>query len=137
MNIRQTRDLPAPLEEVRRRFERSRRTRKPRSHIPDSLWASAVKMARIYGINRTARALRFDYYALKKRVEQEAAAVPGVPEQGAVATFLELAPPVQIGSGECLWELEDAGGAKMRVHQKGFQTPDLASLSRSFWNPGP
>jgi hypothetical protein len=30
-------------------------------------------------------------------------------------------------------ELEDAGGAKLRVHLKGFETPDLAALSRSFW----
>jgi hypothetical protein len=33
--------------------------------------------------------------------------------------------------------MEDAGGAKMRVHWKGFAAPDLAALSRSFWNPGP
>ena len=33
----------------------------------------------------------------------------------------------------CLMELEDAEGAKMRVRLQGVATPDLAALSRSFW----
>jgi hypothetical protein len=32
-------------------------------------------------------------------------------------------------------ELENAAGAKMRIHLKNVATPDLAALSRSFWNP--
>jgi hypothetical protein len=135
MNTSKTDELPARLEGVRRRFERWRRTPNVRSRIPDPLWAAAVKMARSYGICRTARALRVNYYALKKRVEQASAAAPGLREGGAVATFLELAPPASAGCCECTWELEDAGGAKMRVHLKGFEAPDLAALSRSFWNP--
>jgi len=42
-----------------------------------------------------------------------------------------------VGCGECTLELEDAGGAKLRVHLKGFETPDLAALSRSFWQSEP
>ena len=34
-------------------------------------------------------------------------------------------------------ELEDAAGAKMRVHLQGVAMPDLAALSRSFWNRRP
>ncbi len=75
MGTRKTRDLPARLEGVRRRFERWRRTRKVRSRIPEPLWASAVKMAGTYGIHRTAKALRLNYYALKKRVTEEGVAV--------------------------------------------------------------
>ena len=134
MGTRKTRDLPARLEGVRRRFERWRRTRKVRSRIPDSLWASAVKVAEMYGIHWTARALRVDYYSLKREVEQEAAAAPGVPEEGTVAAFLEVAPPSRACSCECTLELENVGGAKMRVHLKGIETPDLAALSRSFWD---
>ncbi len=135
MNTSKRDELPARLEGIRGRFERWRRADNVRSRIPDSLWAAAVKMARSYGICRTARALRVNYYALKKRVEQESSAAPGLPEGGAVATFVELASPASAGCCECTWELEDAGGAKMRVHLKGFQAPDLAALSRSFWNP--
>jgi hypothetical protein len=34
-------------------------------------------------------------------------------------------------------ELENAAGAKMRVHLKGMASPDLAALSQSFWNSQP
>ena len=71
MSTKRTCDLPARLENLRQRFERWRRTRKVRSRIPEPLWAAAVKSAAKYGIHRTAKALRVDYYALKKRVEQK------------------------------------------------------------------
>jgi hypothetical protein len=129
------------LEGVRARFDRWRGAHIVRSRFPDSLWAAAVKMVRTYGICRTARALRVDYYSLKRRVEQDSAAAD-LHEGGGGATFLELPPPgapgfaaLPVGAGECTLELEDAGGAKMRVHLKGFAAPDLAALSRSFWNP--
>ena len=134
MSTKRTHDLPARLAGLRQRFEGWRRKRKVRSRIPDSLWASAVKVAGRYGIHRTAKALRVDYYALKKRVEGGTAATASdVPEGGAGATFLELAPPARAGSCEYTLELEDAGGSKMRVHFKGVEAPDLTALSRSFW----
>jgi hypothetical protein len=48
MSTKQKRGLPARLEAVRRRIDHWRLARKARSRIPDSLWASAVKMARTY-----------------------------------------------------------------------------------------
>ena len=48
--------------------------------------------------------------------------------------FLELAPPA--APCQCTVEWEDAAGAKMRVELKGTAMPDLAALSRSFWNRG-
>ena len=147
MSTRKTCDLPARLKGLRRRFERWRRTRKVRSRIPEPLWAAAVKSAAKYGIHRTAKALRVDYYTLKKRVEQKAA-IAGTQQKPAAtaskaaaaaaeATFLELPAAAWAGSGECTLDLEDAGGAKLRVHLKGFEAPDLAALSRSFWQSEP
>ena len=133
MGIRKRSDLPARLEKTRLRVERWRRGVKFRTRIPESMWASAVKMASVYGIHRTAKALRVNYYSLKKRVEKEDASSSGVAEEGKVPTFLELAPPTRVGGGECILELEDTAGAKMRVHLKGVEAPDLAGLSRSFW----
>ena len=75
MGTKKTGNLPARLEGVRRRFERWRRTREVGSRIPEALWAAAVKLARVYGIHRTAKTLRVNYYALKKRVEREATVV--------------------------------------------------------------
>jgi hypothetical protein len=53
------------------------------------------------------------------------------------ATFVELPPAVQTASGECVLEVENAGGAKMRMHLKGVVMPDLAAISQSFWNYQP
>ncbi len=136
MGIGKTRGLPARLEGVLRRFEKWRRRRKTRARIPESLWDAAVKMATAYGLHRTAKTLSVNYYSLKKRVEKEASAASSS-EADAVATFVELPPPVVAGSCECLLELYDAGGAKMRVHFKGIAAPDLAALSRSFWRGEP
>ena len=146
MSTKRTCALPARLENLRRRFERWRRTRKVRSRIPDPLWAAAVKSAVKYGIHRTAKALRVDYYGLKKRAEQKDA-IAGAQQEPAVtasktvaaaaeATFLELPATAWAGSGECTLDLEDADGSKLRVHLKGFEAPDLAALSRSFWQSG-
>jgi hypothetical protein len=132
MDTRRSRTLPAGLEGVERRFKRWRQTRRIPSRIPGRLWAGAVKMAGTCGISHTAKTLRVNYNALKKRVD-EAAAARGEPERAAVATFLELAPPARVGSCQCTLELEDSSGAKMRVHLQGAEAPDLAALSRSFW----
>jgi hypothetical protein len=127
-----TSKLPGRLERTRQRFDHWRETRKVRSRIPESLWTSAVKMARAYGVNRTARALRVDYYSLKERVESKVSS-SGVSKKNTSSTFVELAAPAIASTCECLLELEDVAGAKMRIHVKGVEVPDLAALSRSFW----
>ena len=136
MGTRKTRDIPARLAGVRRQIERWRRTRKVRSRIPEPLWALAVEVAGTYGIHRVAKALRLSYYVLKKRVT-ESVAVHRVTKRGVKATFVELTTAVQTASGECVLEMEHAGGAKMRMHLKGVAMPELAAIIRSFWNHQP
>ena len=126
-----THDFPTWLERLRRRFDRWRETREGRSRIPEALWASAVKAAARYGLNPTARALRLDYYTLKKRVEADGSRDGS--DRREVAQFIELAPVPSACSPECILELEHPGGAKMRVHLTGMPAPDWAALSRSFW----
>jgi hypothetical protein len=91
----------------------------------------------MHGIHRTSKALRLDYYALKKRVEQQSATAHNKTEEAAAAPFLELAPPAFASPCECSVEWKNAAGAMMRVHLTGSAMPDLAALSRSFWNPAP
>ena len=135
MNTSKAHGLPAELEAVRRRFKHWRKTHKPRSRIPDALWVAAAKMAGRYGLHRAARALRVEYYSLKRRVEQSSAAVSGRHEPGPAATFVEWPAPMPAGAGDCTLELEDAAGSKMRIHLTSAALPDLAAISRSFWNP--
>jgi len=132
MSTGKMRGEPARLEGVLRRFEKWRRMRKTRARIPEPLWDAAVKMAVAYGLHRTAKTLSVNYYSLKKRVARKAAA-SSESKVEAAATFVELTPPLVGGSCECLLELDDADGAKMRVHLKGIAVPDLAALSWSFW----
>jgi 2-hydroxychromene-2-carboxylate isomerase len=123
--------LPPRLQAARRRFQHWRRTRKVGSRIPRPLWANAVKLAESYGIHPTAKALGLDYNSLKKRLES--ASQSAVPASAKAATFVELAAPAGRGMPECILELEDVEGAKMRLHFKGIEAPDLAALSRSLW----
>ena len=132
MRTSDTRAIPPRLEQARRRFERWRRTRKIGSRIPQALWATAVKLAEVYGIHPTARALRVNYYSLKKRMEEEASRSRKV-VRASGATFVELAATAQTGMPECVLELEDVEGTKMRMQLRGIQASDLAVLSRSLW----
>ena len=132
MSTKKEYGIPAELENVRQRFEEWREARTVRTRVPEPLWAAAVEVARECGINRTAKTLRIDYYGLKRRVE--AASSSAVSSKGSVGPFLELAAPMATGAIECILELEDAYGAKMRVHLKGVEAPDLAALSQSFWS---
>jgi hypothetical protein len=118
-------EIPTPLSRGRDRFEAWRRTRKLGTRIPERLWKLAVNLGAAHGLNRTASVLGLDYYSLKKRVEST---------NPQAAAFVELAPPPVGNSGECVIEFEDASGARMRVHLKGYDAPDLMALSRIFWN---
>ena len=69
--------------------------------------------------------------SLKKRLES--ASQSAAPASAKAATFVELAARAGMGVPECILELEDVEGAKMRLHFKGIEAPDLAALSRSLW----
>ena len=128
MRSRKQAAVPASLTRLGQRFGVWRKTRAPGTRIPDSLWNSATKLAAKYGVNPTARALNLDYYSLKKRVDAADRSVPA-------STFVEL-PSAALSvssSRECVIEWEDAAGARMRVHVKGQDLPDVLALSRSFW----
>ena len=133
MKTRKPADVPGDLESSRRRFEQWRRCRKGHIPIPESLWSEAVTLAGRYGVSRTARTLRVGYRSLKERVARGTGCLASASRLLGKPAFLELAIPSQAGAGECLLEWEDAAGAKMRLHLKGVEVPDLVALSRSFW----
>ena len=123
--------LPRRLETARKRFEPWRRTRKPPSRIPERVWTSAVKLSRQYGVHRTAHALGLDYMRLKKRVAQSSKVV----DRGGAPRFLEVVAP-QSGLAECIIEMENASGEKMRIHLNGTAVSALEALTRSVLSPG-
>lgn len=128
-----TRTVSAPgsqFERVQHRFDLWRKTRKRCSPIPETLWSSAVELAREHGLHRTARALRLNYYSLKKRFRWIAGA-PCRPQRE--ATFVELLPSGAAGPSACTIEMENAQGGKMKIQLQGLGGTDLAVLSNSFW----
>jgi len=118
------------FERVQHRFDVWRKTRKRCSPIPETLWSSAVELARKHGLHRTARALRLDYYSLKKRLS---AVESPLCRSKNKATFVELLPPGASGLSTCTIEMENAQGGKMKIHLQGLGSPDLAVLSDRFW----
>jgi hypothetical protein len=83
----------------------------------------AVGLAREHGINRTARALRLDYYSLKSRLD----AVSDVEKKA--TDFIEVFPVEMVPCGrEWTMELASGTGARMRIDVKGAELPDLAAM---------
>ena len=125
-----SRDL---LSDVRRQFERWRRSRKRGTRIPEALWRAAAEAGQEHGVSKTAQALRLDYYALKERVESVAEERPAVAPPNGVK-FLEI--PLGAGSGrpECVLEFEDGHGARLRVELQGEALALLETVARSLWD---
>ena len=122
-------DIPESLARGRERFEAWRRSRKVGARIPDQLWSLAVTLAEAHGLSCTASALKLDYDSLKNRVAGRNCG----DSQSVAPTFVELSPPPLVPSTtECVIELEDGLGARLRVHLRGCEIPDLAVLCRSF-----
>ncbi|NIL95933.1 MAG: hypothetical protein GTO62_02020 [Planctomycetales bacterium] len=87
-----------------------------------------MKLAAKYGLTQTATLLQLDYYALKRRLDQEAA------DSGSNPGFVELPSTSLSLVSQCVIEWEDGRGASLRVHLQGTEVPDVLALGRSFWN---
>ncbi len=120
--------VPARLLRLEQRFAAWRKNRKSRERIPPRLWRSAAKLAADYGLNQTATVLKLDYYSLKKHLDEQHAVT------ASNCAFIELPPAPVAAASECLIEFEDGAGARLRVHLKGADVPDVLALGRSFWN---
>ncbi|MCC6652487.1 MAG: hypothetical protein IT348_15155 [Candidatus Eisenbacteria bacterium] len=125
-------DLPGVLVRV----EQWRRGRaNARVPIPEELWSAAVDLARVHGVNATARALRFDYYGLKARMD-EGLITPAGEKGGNVSPFVELqSPSLDAGGhkGETTVEFVGRQGERMRIVAAPGAV-DLVGLARAFWS---
>jgi hypothetical protein len=130
----ETHEPRTTLEQARRRFESWRRRRASSrgvgSRIPEALWALAVAAAREHGLNPTAQFLHLDYNHLKKRLH---AASGAARLKRPRAAFVELPTPSHHLS-PCTIELENAHGAKLKIHLANPASVDWVALTRSFWD---
>lgn len=115
------------LSDVRSQFKRWRRSRARGTRIPAALWQAAVEAAGEHGVSKTARALSLDYYRLKKRLGSTAPSAPCAEQR-----FVEIALPPT--APECVLELEDGQGTRLRVELTGASPAQLETLARTFWS---
>ena len=131
---RKNHPAPSPsLGEVKEQFKIWRRTRKSLRPIPEKLWAAAVKLTAYHSISQIAKELVVDYSVLKRRVQlknKDAAASTNPPD------FIELnlEPPAAVS--ECIVEMQDRLGLKMRMHFRGQTDVVLLELAKLFWTKG-
>ena len=122
------------LAQLKERFATWRALRKLGMRIPPELWTAAVEMVAVHGACRVAGELTLDYDMLKQRVAQA----------GGKVTTTELAPrfvelfaptgamPIQSGQPQCVVELANARGARMRVELSGHGLVGLSALCSAF-----
>ena len=122
------------LSEVKKQFKIWRRTRKSPRPIPEQLWEAAVGLTANHSISHISKELVVDYSALKKRVlikKKDGA------DKMSPTGFIELnlEPPAAVS--ECIVEMQDLLGSKMRMHFRGKTDFDLLELAKAFWRKKP
>lgn len=119
------------VQQLRRRFDEFRNTQQSRSRLPETLWTAAAELAKRYGVNPTARALRLDYTGLRKRVENRDRPKPRK-RAAPPPTFVELLTPMSGAVTNCSVEVESVQGGKLRLELKAVATTELVNLIRAF-----
>ena len=117
------------LATVKLQFNTWRKTRKLKSRIPDELWTAAVSLSSRYSIHHISKTLHVNHTALRDRVS----ACNTNKNQQPHSCFVELPAPQPLLTPECLVEMENRSGDKMRMHFSGGVDLDLWALSQSFW----
>lgn len=127
--------LPPGLNQLRERFDRWRETKHSRDRIPEKLWKAAAKLCRgAYAVQRISKALRLNYTALKERVETTAESGRSGTTPRPTFVEMDLHPPAP--AAECLVELEDRRGGKLKFSLRGHGGLDLVALADAFWRRG-
>jgi hypothetical protein len=118
------------LTDVQKQFEVWRSTKRRRAPIPEELWQAAVALFPGNSVQELSKALHLSHADLKRRVlakqtdiASEAILTPG---------FVELDIGHSVSPLECIFEMENASGAKTKLSVKGTGF-DLMGLADAFW----
>ena len=128
MRHKSSSSIPEPIVQLQRELEQFRGSHPPRTRLPESLWLSAVELARQHGLYLVAHPLRLDYVQLKKRL----GGVVKAPRKVAAPAFVELIASHAVSLSECVIEIESSIGSKMRIHWKCSSISDWVSLLRAW-----
>ena len=128
MRHKSSSSIPEPIVQLQRELEQFRSSHAHRTRLPESLWQSAMELAREHGLHAVAHPLRLDYGQLKKRL----GGVVRVSRRASSPAFVELIASHSVSMSECVIEFESSIGSKMRIQWKGASSPDGASLLRGW-----
>lgn len=120
--------IPEPIAQLQRQLDQIRSTQPRGRKLPESVWQTAVELAREHGVYSVAHPLRLDYMGLKKRLG--GASRPR--RRARKPAFVELMAPPSAMLRECLIEFEWLRGSKVRIQWKAAGSPDWVSLLRAW-----
>lgn len=134
---KKTREIPQQLVHAIEKFKSWRQSRSSGSRIPKSMWQLAAKVAGQVGIHRTARALALDYYGLARRVrDQQGKPADEIAAGRSTATpvsFVEFSAAIPSSVTECLIELEDRSGKRIKMQLRGVDWSAVTTLGCRLW----
>lgn len=120
------------LESVQHQFENWRKNRKSsKGRIPDELWAKATTLTKTHSVNVVAKTLRLSHADLTKRIAHVKKRPAAVTKPD--PSFIELEYKTPSMPPECIIELEDPSGAKMKMCFRGETGLDFLALGKAFW----
>ena len=131
MNQQDIQRTSLELNKVKSAFETWRANKDKGSRIPQSLWKEAIALYPEFSVSKISTTLSLSYTDLKKRAENKVGTYPSKPTDPA---FMELnfsSPSPSIS--ECVVEMEDGSGSKMKMCFRGKTDFDLLELGKSFW----
>jgi hypothetical protein len=100
--------------------------------VPEELWAEAVEVARVEGVDTTARALRLDRSRLEARMGTEPVAVVAQGGGG----FVELDAGRLGLSARTVVRFHGRDGERLEVELGAGAAIDLAVLTEALWRRG-
>jgi hypothetical protein len=123
------------LRQLKERFATWRAGRKLGMRIPPQLWSAAVEMVAVHGACRVAGELNLDYDMLKQRVALTGGKARTTQlEPRFVELFAATGPTPALSASlpQCVVELANARGARMRVELNGQGMVGLSALCSAF-----
>ncbi len=126
-----TNEQSAALEKAKELFSIWRETRTRRGRMPKNLWDAATDLFHTWelSINRVARGLRLNYSTLKTKIlAKQSVAISSSDDTS--TTFIELKP--HHACSDCVIEMENQSGVKMRMRFRGRVDPAVVNLGRDF-----
>lgn len=127
-------ELKARIEPLRQQVELWRKNKTGNELMPETFWAGAVELAKLYGVSPVQKILRVDYRGLERRALGIVKPV-GKARAPARQSFIEL-PSLPTRRAEHLVELEDGTGRKLSLKVAAGHLAEVLPLAQAFWRPG-